>query len=392
MPKRALFTVAVVVLAVAVLSGFTLRGPLQREFGRRGGQPNVAWVTAEPAAEGLDSTRVAALWTDLAARRTSGFAIARGGHLVYENYGGDRDANTRFGASAASKALAATVIVLAGVTDGLVQLDDSLCAHLPDLRADPLRSKIRLRHLINHTSGIEDVDFVKGELRQLEGWKQHYYDHRSDRFHYSFSVAPVRFEPGSRMEYSGVGFYALAYVFGRALNETPYHDIKRYYGERVMLPLGIPNEAWDLNYRDSDSVDGMTMYAFGSGASFTARTAIRLGQVMLDGGTWGGHKIFDARHLEDLFSYEDPSTYHGWLLNKNGAWPSLPRDAALGVGGSHNTVLIVPSLDLVVARFGGSLGDNGERTYDVLDPRLFAPLMNAVIGPSSRGNRALSAG
>jgi CubicO group peptidase (beta-lactamase class C family) len=384
--------VIILVLAVALLSGSALRGPVQREIRKRTGRPNVAWVTTDPGAEGLDAAAIEALWNDLAARRTSGFAIARGGHLVFEKYGRDRDANTRFGASAASKALAATIIVLAGATDSLVQLDDSLCAHIPELRADSLRSKIRLRHLIDHTSGIEDVDFVLGESRQLEGWKQHYYDNRANRFHYSFSVSPVLFEPGSRMQYSGVGFYALAYVFGRALNETSYHDIKRYYRDRVMLPLGIPNEAWDLNYRDFDRVDGMKLYAFGSGASFTARAAIRLGELVLNGGTWDGRQIFDAGHLRDLFSFEDPSTYHGWLLNTNGDWPSLPRDAALGVGGSHNTVVVVPSLDLVLARFGGSLADDGDRAYAELDAKLFGPLMHAVVGPSSRGNGAPSSG
>jgi len=384
MRKPVLFGVAIAIL-VAVMAAVS-SAPLRRELKNRLARPSVAWVSARPESEGLDAPALRLLWDDLEAKGTRGFALARGGRLVFERYAGGAGANTRHGASAASKALAATVIVLAGVTDGLVALDDSLSRYIPELRADSVRAKIRLRHLIDHTSGIEDVDFVAGENGRLEGWKRTYYDERSRRYHDAFRVAPVRFEPGSRMEYSGVGFYALAYAFGRVLHATPHHDVKRYYAERIMRPLEVPDEAWDLNYREANDVDGMTLYAFGSGATFTARAALRVGQLVLDRGAYEGRTLFDGAALDDLFRYDDPSSYHGWLLNDNGDWPSLPRDAVLGVGGSHNTICVVPSLDLVVVRFGASLGDDqADRATGVLDDRLFAPLMKAVIGPSARG-------
>ena len=73
----------------------------------------------------------------------------------------------------------------------------------------------------------------------------------------------------------------------------------------------------------------------------------------------------------------------GWWTNVNGAWPSLPRDAFAGAGNGHQIVLVIPSLDLVVVRFGHALAPN--HPGDIIGPYwepvkeyLFKPLAESV--------------
>jgi hypothetical protein len=53
----------------------------------------------------------------------------------------------------------------------------------------------------------------------------------------------------------------------------------------------------------------------------------------------------------------------------------------VGAGAGNHILLIIPSLDLVVVRFGELLGDasKGEGFWRGLEKYLFIPLMNAIV-------------
>ena len=80
-------------------------------------------------------------------------------------------------------------------------------------------------------------------------------------------------------------------------------------------------------------------------------------------------------------SATDPAPASGlaWYTNSDGIWPAAPRDAFAGAGASHQVIVVVPSLDLIVVRNGDALGDtqapaSGGRSIEVL----VKPLMEAV--------------
>jgi CubicO group peptidase (beta-lactamase class C family) len=147
----------------------------------------------------------------------------------------------------------------------------------------------------------------------------------------------------------------------------------------------------------------MTLYAIGSGARYTARAAGKLGELMLDKGRWGDRWLLDsgvvAQSLQSgggpllpdtAGSKGDapPSVGSGWVVNSGGTWPEVPRDAFAGIGGGHEIILVVPSLDLVMVRMGKNpLSPDAADFYPALQRDLFDPLMHAVAGPSSRKRR-----
>jgi hypothetical protein len=58
----------------------------------------------------------------------------------------------------------------------------------------------------------------------------------------------------------------------------------------------------------------------------------------------------------------------------------VPRDAVVGAGAENQVLFIVPSLDLVVVRNGGLIGDpeRGEGFWGGLEKYLFTPVVAAV--------------
>jgi CubicO group peptidase (beta-lactamase class C family) len=360
--------------------------------------PHIKWATARPEEEGLNPDALGSLRQALAAAGTSSFLVVRGNHVVYEWYGPGSGPNVRHGTAAMAKAVTGTVALLAAANDGDLDIDDLAARFIPSWRADSIRGRIRIRDLASHRSGMDDVDFRLAAEHKLNGWKQFYYDHPAERFRLALDTSPIRYPPGSRVSYSGVGYYALAYALAASLKGTPHPDVETLLRERIMLPLGVPDDDWRLSYGESYQADGMRLYAMGSGASYTARAVARIGELILDHGRWEDRWLLDSsivrRALEPAPTETPPpgtglvdppsSASSGWWLNVWGSWPSAPRDALVGLGNGHQVILVVPSLDLVMVRTGEALSSEPDQFHSALRTQLIDPLMRAVTGPSSR--------
>jgi CubicO group peptidase (beta-lactamase class C family) len=355
--------------------------------------PNVNWDSSNPASQGVDSSEINKIWMRLSAADTKAFLILRNNYIVAEKYGSDYGPNKGTSTSAIGKTITAAVLVGLAIDDGLIDLDNNMYDYLPHWRDSGAKSAIKIRHIVTHTSGLDDVAF--GSAASLTGWKKYYYENPAERFHLAINVAPVMFEPGSDFSYSGVGFYALAYVLARQFQEHAESDLENVLASRIMSPLGIPKHDWAISYGESYAVDGMVLHAIGSGGSYTPRAIARIGQILLNHGEWNGHQLLGLNTVDKIIGHRSfaqlaiksdknhpmPAGIGIWS-NCDGYWPSLPRDAVLGLGGSHNFLLIVPSLDLIVVRMGGLLprAYKEQPHWHVLDSALFADLIRAI-GP-----------
>jgi Domain of unknown function (DUF4185) len=79
-------------------------------------------------------------------------------------------------------------------------------------------------------------------------------------------------------------------------------------------------------------------------------------------------------------SATDPAPASGlaWYTNRDGIWPAAPRDTFAGAGASHQVIVVVPSLDLVVVRNGDALGDTSAGFWGPVYELVVKPLMEAV--------------
>lgn len=354
--------------------------------------PNVAWITSPPQSLGLDEAKLNEFRDMLLTSNTHALIIVRNNRIGYEYYAPPWGPNVRHSTAALSKTLTGAMLLLVMLNDGKIGLDEPLREYIPVWRNDPLRQNITAHHIVTHSSGIEDVDFTE----EHSGWKKAYLDNPDKRFQYAIETAPVLFDAGTQFEYSGVGYYALAYAFGTALRGSDLRNLRQILRDRIMLPLGIPDHDWSVSYDKIYEVDGMPLIAIGSGGVYTPRAIARIGQLLLDNGSWNGKQLIDKRWTDLMMRYgglpavrskdsKSPATGIGLWLNCDRFWRSLPLDAVIGIGGGgHQILLVIPSLDLVVVRTGGSLTDNFWRDADVV---FFAPLLAAVINPNVQVNQ-----
>lgn len=361
----------------------------RRSYNLLGEKPNIEWESAQPEAAGFDPAILSDLGNQMAELGTQALLIAKDGKIVHEYYAPDFGPNHRLWLSAAGKAIAASIALAVELDAGLVELDSLASQFIHSWQDDPVKSKITVRHLITHSSGMQNVAWGQPGL---QGWQDEFSRDLSSRFPLSLKEAPIRSQPGSRFEYSSTGYYPLSYVLTASLEKVPESDIRRLLENRIMSALEIPNGAWQLDFAGPHSLDGLELYYAGEGR-YTARAIARICQLMLDKGTWKGRKLIRPETVDALVSYgkspdirpsdvNEPTWGLGWRLNDDGFFPSLPRDSFLALRGTDKVVLVVPSLDLIFVRFGDKLPVQGaiEQTWtDMLDESLFRPLMESVI-------------
>jgi len=72
----------------------------------------------------------------------------------------------------------------------------------------------------------------------------------------------------------------------------------------------------------------------------------------------------------------------GWWSNNEGDCTALPRDAYFGSGAGHQILLVVPSLNLIVVRFGSVLANvttDPKSFHEAYNRHLFTPLMETLV-------------
>jgi CubicO group peptidase (beta-lactamase class C family) len=350
------------------------------------------WVTATPASVGMNEAKLTELREALASKKTRALLIVKGDRIVYEWYAPDHGVSIRHHTASLAKGLVGGISLAVALSDKRLGLDDPAGDYVPAWKRDERKTGITIRHLATHTSGIEDAEVVGRSHDELEGWKASFWRRTPDPFSVAINEAPVLFEPGTRYLYSNPGFAALAYAVTASLRGAPESDIHALLKKRIMDPIGVPARDWSIGYRRAYALNQLTLYANWGGASYTARAAARVGQLLLHNGRWAGRQLIDPQQVKEMVSPSTPVAPErapgnprprpglGWYANSDGIWPALPRDAFVSTGKNHQVVLVVPSLDLVVVRYGGDLGDRPEdQSWSALEKHLFDPLMEAVV-------------
>jgi CubicO group peptidase (beta-lactamase class C family) len=124
-----------------------------------------------------------------------------------------------------TKPLTAAALLLL-VEDGRVELDAPVERYVPGVPAD--WKGITLRQLLNHTGGIPRDPFpINRKTERLEYTRQDIFKLGSAR--------PLLFRPGTRFEYSNLGYYLLGAVIEEA-SGMAYGD---FMAARIFRPLGM---------------------------------------------------------------------------------------------------------------------------------------------------------
>jgi CubicO group peptidase (beta-lactamase class C family) len=197
----------------------------------------LAVSSSRAVADGL-TDKVDRIFVDWNTTSSPGCALAvvKDGHTIYEHAYGM--ANLELGVAispqsvfdigSVSKEITAMAILLL-VEDGKLALDDDVRKYLPEM--PDYGSRITLRHMLHHTSGLRNYD----DLFDLEGIPEA--DLTTDRDAMKLTVRQkgVNFKPGEEFLYSDTNFFLLSQVVKRVTGQS----LRQFAQERIFGPLGM---------------------------------------------------------------------------------------------------------------------------------------------------------
>ena len=196
----------------------------------------VGLVVALPACGGGDTTPAASPAVEKLAREIADAGVDRAIVFVsddgsdYVATAGSKapEADRRFRIGSVTKTLTAA-IVLQLVAEEKLRLTDTLGGHVTGL--PPNASKVTIRQLLNHTSGLANFTDDVGWLEQASKADS---TRPIDSLRYAASQPQV-FPPGSQHGYSNTNYIALGLVI-EAVTGRSYGD---QLSERILEPLGL---------------------------------------------------------------------------------------------------------------------------------------------------------
>lgn len=181
----------------------------------------------------------------------------------------------------ASKAFTAMAVGIAA-GEGLLSLGDSMTGFFREMgyRPDPAFDLITVRDLLRMGTGQLHcpIDQAMREGRPF-----------SDLCALFFEELPAG-APGSRFVYNN----GATYMLSRIVEHVAGKNLRDYLVPRLFMPLGIGNPRWD--FCPMGHPQGF------SGLWLTASELSRMGQLLLDGGSWKGSQLIPAGYVRDAMS------------------------------------------------------------------------------------------
>ena len=147
--------------------------------------------------------------------------------------------------------------VLRLVSQGRLVIDAPVNQYIQDIIFENSwkdTTPITLRHLLNHTSGIEDSKFW-----QVFSTQPSPNTPLKDIFSKNASILKVRTEPGTRYSYSNMGYSLLGLIIER-ITQKPYEI---YLDNHLLKPLGMDSSTFQFVSQIGDNADkGLAMGHF----------------------------------------------------------------------------------------------------------------------------------
>lgn len=247
--------------------------------------------------------------------------------LASKEYNVGNRVDTKFNLGSINKVFTHVAIAKL-IEQGKLSLDDKLGKHLPDYPNRDAAEKVTVRHLVNMSSGIGDIFNKKyfetppNRLREIKDFLP------------LFASDPLRFEPGTKKEYSNGGYVVLGAIIEK-LSGVSYYDFLR---EHVFKPAGMQNtDSYDADMIVPNLANGYTRRTNGASASVPLRNNIY--QRPARGSSAGG----GYSTAEDLLKFAlalksnkllSPQ-YTGWIVGKaepSRATAGADKNSLTGVG------------------------------------------------------------
>ena len=189
------------------------------------------------------------------------------------------------------------------LSDGAIDsLDTPVAYYYPEWKQGQ-KDKITIRHLMNHTSGLQNVANANAEVNPAP-----------DVIQLGLSASVVN-KPGTEFSYNNKAVNILSGIIRKAADKP----IDKYLQAELFSPLGITDFSWGTDEKGNHY--GM------SGLAIHARDLAKLGQLVLQKGSWNDKQLIDKQWVEKLMDRGSPETRTYGLL-----WWRIPENENYEIG------------------------------------------------------------
>lgn len=286
--------------------------------------------------------------------------IQKDGKTVYEKYANGYTENSPHLLWSTSKSVAATIIA-AAIKDGVLSLDESVCANIED-KSPYSTCDIKIRDLLSWSSGVQWAeDYENGDPTKSSVVQMLAGDGKFDMLSF-FLSHPLATTPGTNYKYSTGDSTAMMGALKLALTKKGL-DNSTYPWTALFNPLGITQATFQT--------DKSGTFIGGAFAYMTAKDLIKIGELYANNGQINGTQIlptwWTSFALSTVPSY-DPSQnayflpqYSWWRFNSARASKEIPADTFVTLGHWGQYLIVIPSKKIVAVRFG----DDREASFNL---------------------------
>jgi CubicO group peptidase (beta-lactamase class C family) len=326
------------------------------------------WAVSTPEAEGLDAARLHALGARVSAGgygQITSVLISRHGRLVWERYGAGWTVERQHTLQSVSKSVASLLAGIA-VGDGRLAPEMPVAGFFPDYQPiqhlDARKQAMRVEDLLTMRTGLDwsEATYQGSPLQQLNestgDWCAWWW------------TGPCARRRGTRWEYVSGGVIVLGGIIGRVEGTR----VDSFAAQRLFEPLQMHGYGWARNPATGFPHTGGGLY-------LRPRDALKLGQLVLDGGRWNGRQIVPEAWItastRRVVTF--PRTLGRHRVDYGRLWwlgslddPMNPRpvagDVIVASGTGGQWIFVVPRYDLVMIATGANDDDRWSAAFDFL--------------------------
>jgi CubicO group peptidase (beta-lactamase class C family) len=251
-------------------------------------------------------------------------------------------------------------IAVAAERDGLLDLDERVASTIHEWKDVRWKKDMRVRQLLDYTSGLESG--VWPLLRE----------NPASRYERALSLGMIA-APGERFQFGPSHLAVFGEVLRRKLAPSE-SDALAYLERKILNPIGLKIADWDRD--PAGNLD------LSNGAQMSASEWAKFGTLIRDSGHWQGEAVLNADDIQACLqpgkveprfgltfwlNTREPNAARGRRSTAGQAalYPGALEDLVMASGAGNQRLYVIPSLNLVVVRFGEA--DRDWRDPDFLE-------------------------
>ncbi len=271
--------------------------------------------------------------------------------------------NTLFNLGSISKTFVSNGILILQ-ENGLLSVEDSLSKYFPDFKNTEIADRVRIKHLLSHTSGLPDNRNVDDNFEFFLSAKD------EENFAPVKQADSLNFEPGQKFEYSNPAFNGLALIIEKVTGQ----QWQKFITDSIFIPSGMvyskitdgpyPQEGVahgyelkDGGYVESDYGEYPTFAAAGNGGVWSSVTELAKYEKAIRQNIFLGKELTDISRTvyrpENWADSTGPFIGYSWFIG-HGQMPGGKNKSGVNFiyhngdqGGFRAFYIVIPEKDIL---------------------------------------------